>query len=173
MTPPHSTQRTLPAFCSSTETQSENMRLCVQAQRRRVGSGYKACSDTLKFMMHFRVTVGFSFRLIWWSYSRTLVKALSTRTGFSCRIDTTSNVVVCTIGGKRSAACFVQKSKKAVIRNQKRKGCTCLSLHNSELSTQDSGLITFTPQVPVVLRTGPAPHWFSCASFQEFSHGRC
>jgi hypothetical protein len=100
MTPPHSTQRTLPAFCSSTETQYEIMRLCVQAQGRLIGSGCTACSDTVKFTIHFRVTVGFSFRLVWRSYSRTLVKALSTRTGFSCQIDTTSNVVVVRQQGK-------------------------------------------------------------------------
>ena len=32
MTPPHSIQRTLPALCSSSETQSEIRRLCVQTQ---------------------------------------------------------------------------------------------------------------------------------------------
>ena len=166
MTLPHSTQLTLPAFRSSTGTQSEIMRLCIQAHGRLTRSGCWACVDSLKFTMHLRVTVGSRFRLVWWGYSRIVVEALSTRTGLSCRIDTTSNVVVCTTGGKGSAACFVQKSKKAVIRNQKRKGCTCLSLHNSELRT-------FTPRVPAESRTGPAPHSFSYASFRESLHGRC
>ena len=50
MTPPHSTQLTLPTFRSSTETQSEIMRLCVQAHGRLFESGI-AASDSLKLMM--------------------------------------------------------------------------------------------------------------------------
>src|SRR4029077_9252896 len=42
-----------------------------------------------------------------------------------------------------------------------------------QLSTQLSELRTLIPQVPVVSRTESAPHWFSCASFRESSHGRC
>ena len=53
-TPPHSTQRTLPALCSSSETQSEIRRLCAQAQGRLIGSGCGARPDSSRFTMHLR-----------------------------------------------------------------------------------------------------------------------
>jgi len=40
-------------------------------------------------------------RLVWQGYSRILLEALSTRPVFSCRIDKTCNVVVCTTEGRR------------------------------------------------------------------------
>jgi len=49
MTPPHSTQRTLPALCSSSETQSEIRRLCVQVQGGLIVSGCGACPDSSRF----------------------------------------------------------------------------------------------------------------------------
>ena len=48
MTPPHSIQRTLPAWCSSSVTESEIRRLCVQAQGGLIGSGYGTCPDSLR-----------------------------------------------------------------------------------------------------------------------------
>lgn len=98
MTLPHSTQLTLPAFCSATETQYEIMRLCVQVPGRLFESGI-AASDSWKLMMRSQVTVGSRFRLVWRDYGRIVAEALSTRAGLSCRIDTTSNVVVCTTEG--------------------------------------------------------------------------
>src|SRR2546427_9665005 len=53
-TPPHSTQRTLPALCSSSETQSEIRRLCVQAQGGLIERVWGACRDPLRFMVHLR-----------------------------------------------------------------------------------------------------------------------
>ena len=41
-----------------------------------------------------------------------------------------------------------------------------------QLSTQHSDFNILTLRVPVELRTGPAPHWSSCASFRESVHGR-
>jgi hypothetical protein len=52
MTPPHSTQRTLPALCSSSETQLEIKRLCVQAQGGLIGSGWIARFDSSRFIVH-------------------------------------------------------------------------------------------------------------------------
>ena len=52
MMPPHSTQRTLLALCSSSETQSEIRRLCVQAQDGLIGSGCGARPDSPRFMVH-------------------------------------------------------------------------------------------------------------------------
>jgi hypothetical protein len=49
MTPPHSTQSTFPALRSSSETQSEITRLCVQAEGGLIGSGRGACSGSLRF----------------------------------------------------------------------------------------------------------------------------
>ena len=52
MTPPHSTHRTLPASCSSSETQSEIRRLCVQARGGFVGRDCSARPDCPRFMVH-------------------------------------------------------------------------------------------------------------------------
>jgi hypothetical protein len=52
MMPPHSTQRTLPALCSSSETQSEIRRLCVQAQGGVIGSGCAIRPDSSRFIVH-------------------------------------------------------------------------------------------------------------------------
>ena len=54
MTPPHSTQRTLPVLCSSSETQSEIRRLCIQAQGGLIGNGCGACPDSSRFTVHLR-----------------------------------------------------------------------------------------------------------------------
>lgn len=50
--PPHSTHRTLPASCSSSVTQSEMRRLCVQAQGGLIGRDCGARSDPLRFTVH-------------------------------------------------------------------------------------------------------------------------
>jgi hypothetical protein len=50
----HSTQRTLPALCSSSETQSEIRRLCEQAQGGLIGSGCGARPDSSRFTVHLR-----------------------------------------------------------------------------------------------------------------------
>ena len=55
---PHSTQRTLPARCSSSVTQSEIRRLWVQAQGGFVGSGCGAGSDSLRFTLHLQEGIG-------------------------------------------------------------------------------------------------------------------
>ena len=52
MTLPHSTQRTLPALCSSSETQSEMRRLCVQAQGELIESGCAVRLDSSRFIVH-------------------------------------------------------------------------------------------------------------------------
>ena len=52
MTPPHLTHRTLPASCSSSETQSEIRRLCVQARGGFVGMDCSARPDCPRFMVH-------------------------------------------------------------------------------------------------------------------------
>jgi hypothetical protein len=49
---PHSTQRTMPASCSSSRTKSEIKRLCVQAQRALIGRACGACPDSLRFTVH-------------------------------------------------------------------------------------------------------------------------
>ena len=49
MTPSHSTQRTLPALCSSSETQSEIRRLCIQVQGGLIGRGCGARPDSSRF----------------------------------------------------------------------------------------------------------------------------
>ena len=56
ITPPHSTQRTLPALCSSSETESEISRLCVQVQGGLIGRGCGACPGFLKSTAHLRHT---------------------------------------------------------------------------------------------------------------------
>jgi hypothetical protein len=166
MTLPHSTQLTLPAFCSSTGTQYEIMRLCVQAHGGLTSSGCWACVDSLKFTLHLRLTVGFRFRLVRRGYSRCVVEALSTKTGLSCRID------------NRALSWFVRQSEER---------CCMFSGEVAEDRDQDShvwqahtGLFpftsasrTFTPRAPAGLRSGPAPHSFSCASFRESLHGKC
>ena len=48
---PHSTQRTLPARCSSSETESEIRRLCVQAWGGFFGRGVGACPGPSIFTM--------------------------------------------------------------------------------------------------------------------------
>jgi hypothetical protein len=52
MTAPHSTQRTLPALRSSSETQSEIRRLCAQVQGGLIGSVCGACFGFLRFTVH-------------------------------------------------------------------------------------------------------------------------
>jgi hypothetical protein len=52
MTPPHSTQRTFPALCSSSETQSEITRLCAQAKDGLIERVCGTCFGTLRFMAH-------------------------------------------------------------------------------------------------------------------------
>jgi hypothetical protein len=52
MTLPHSTHRTLLASCSSSETQSEIRRLCVQARGGFVGRDCSARPDCPRFMVH-------------------------------------------------------------------------------------------------------------------------
>jgi|SRR6185295_7526581 len=52
MMPPHSTQRTLPALCSSCETQSEIRRLWVQSQSGVIGSGGAIRPDSSRFIVH-------------------------------------------------------------------------------------------------------------------------
>ena len=52
MTLPHSTQRTLPALCSSSETQSEMRRLCVQAQGGLIESGCAVRLESSRFIVH-------------------------------------------------------------------------------------------------------------------------
>ena len=54
MTPPHSTQRTLPALCSSSKTQSEIRRLCVQVQGGLIVRDCGACPDPSMFTVHLR-----------------------------------------------------------------------------------------------------------------------
>lgn len=54
MTHPHSTHRTLPARCSSSETQSEIRRLCVQAWGGFIGGDCRARPDCSGFMAHLR-----------------------------------------------------------------------------------------------------------------------
>ncbi len=49
---PHSTQRTLPASCSSSETQSEIRRLCVQALEGLIRGVRGACLDRSGFTVH-------------------------------------------------------------------------------------------------------------------------
>lgn len=51
-TPLHSTHRTLPALCSSSVTQSEMRRLCVQAQRGLSGTDCGACFDPSRFTVY-------------------------------------------------------------------------------------------------------------------------
>jgi len=53
-TPPHSTQRTLPALCSSSETQSEIRRLCVQLQGGLIGRVCGARPDSSRLTVHLR-----------------------------------------------------------------------------------------------------------------------
>ena len=53
-TPPHSTQRTFPALCSSSETQSEIRRLCVQVQGGLIGGSCGVCPGSLRSTMHLR-----------------------------------------------------------------------------------------------------------------------
>ena len=52
MTLSHSTQRTMPLPCSSSETQSEIRRLCVQARGGFVGMDCSARPDCPRFMVH-------------------------------------------------------------------------------------------------------------------------
>ena len=52
MTPSHSTQRTMPALCSASETQSESRRLCIQARGGLVGGDCSARPDCSRFMVH-------------------------------------------------------------------------------------------------------------------------
>ena len=52
MTPPHSTQRTLPASCSSSVTLSEIRRLCVQVQDELIGKVCGVRPDSSRFMVH-------------------------------------------------------------------------------------------------------------------------
>jgi hypothetical protein len=54
MTPPHSTQRTMPALCSSSETQSEIRRLCAQVQGGLIVKDCGACPDPSMFTVHLR-----------------------------------------------------------------------------------------------------------------------
>lgn len=49
---PHSTQRTLPALCSSSVTLSEIRRPCAQAPVLAIGGGFVACSGSLSFTLH-------------------------------------------------------------------------------------------------------------------------
>ena len=53
-TPAHSTQRTLPVLCSSSETQSEIRRLCVQVQGGLIGRVCGARPDPSRFTVHLR-----------------------------------------------------------------------------------------------------------------------
>ena len=52
MTLSHSTQRTMPASCSSSVTRMEIMRLCIQARGGFVGRDCSARPDCSRFMMH-------------------------------------------------------------------------------------------------------------------------
>ncbi len=52
MTLSHSTQRTMPASCSSSVTGMEIMRLCIQARGGFVGRDCRARPDCPRFMMH-------------------------------------------------------------------------------------------------------------------------
>src|SRR6185503_15612435 len=52
MMSPHSTQRTLPALWSSSETQSEIRRLCVQAQGGLIESGCAVGLNSSRFIVH-------------------------------------------------------------------------------------------------------------------------
>jgi hypothetical protein len=52
MTLSHSTQRTMPALCSASETQSEIRRLCIQARGGLVGGDCSARPDCSRFMVH-------------------------------------------------------------------------------------------------------------------------
>jgi len=52
MMSPHSTQRTLPALCSSSETQSEIRRLCRQAQGGVIGGGCAIRPDSSRSIVH-------------------------------------------------------------------------------------------------------------------------
>ena len=54
MMPPHSTHRTMPASCCSTETKSEIRRVCVQAQGGLFGRDVGARFDPSSFMVHLR-----------------------------------------------------------------------------------------------------------------------
>ena len=54
MTLPHSTQRTMPALCSSSETQSEIRRLCAQVQGGFIVRDCGACPDLSMFTVHLR-----------------------------------------------------------------------------------------------------------------------
>src|SRR6185295_743752 len=54
MTLPHSTQCTLPALCSSSETQSEIRRLCRQIAGGVIGSVCGAGPDFSRFTVHLR-----------------------------------------------------------------------------------------------------------------------
>jgi hypothetical protein len=49
---PHSTQRTLRALCSSSETQSEMRRLCAQARGGLIESGCAVRPDSSTFIVH-------------------------------------------------------------------------------------------------------------------------
>ncbi len=52
MTLPHSTQCTLPALCSSSETQSDIRRLCVQVAGGLIGRVCGARPDSSRFTAH-------------------------------------------------------------------------------------------------------------------------
>jgi hypothetical protein len=54
MTSPHSTQSTLPALRSSSETQSEITRLCVQVEGGLIERVRGACPDPSMFTVHLR-----------------------------------------------------------------------------------------------------------------------
>jgi len=54
MTPPHSIQRTLPASCSSSVTQSEIRRLCVHMRGGLIGGGCGGRPDSSRFTVHLR-----------------------------------------------------------------------------------------------------------------------
>ena len=54
MTLPHSTQCTLPALCSSSETQSEIRRLCLQVAGGLIGNVCGARPGSSRFMVHLR-----------------------------------------------------------------------------------------------------------------------
>ena len=54
MMPPHSTQRTFPALRSSSETQSEITRLCVQAEGGLIERVWGSCPDLSRFTVQLR-----------------------------------------------------------------------------------------------------------------------
>jgi hypothetical protein len=110
---PHSTQRTLPTLWSSSETQSEIIRLCVHAQSGGVGRGGSVpCPGSLGFRMHLRDGRILVADVLYPSSPESVMQDTKYRSGGGRLLVLSGNLIQ--IGSYRDALCYVLRRKRGL-----------------------------------------------------------